>query len=219
MSYLRSFPATLLALLFGGCVIPGHAQSSYHAHKPSPEIPYSAQSPYAAPAPAPRQAPYPDDNWVPSAMYALGENASFHTDFTLDRQMLRGLANGFYGDQDGERIIAGLRSISLHIYHYPERGMYDPAALNAVKRAYDARGWNHLVATKNHIENPDAAHTDLWVSFRNTNVEGMTILVQNPSTLDLIVINGTLNPLDLLHLRGHFGIPRFPADQFEPDRR
>lgn len=151
-------------------------------------------------------------------MYALGANASFHTDFTLDHQMLRGLENGFYGDQDGERIVAGLRSISLHIYHYPEPGMYDPAALNAVKQAYSARGWNHLVATKDRIEDPDAAHTDLWIDFRNTNVEGMTILVQNPSTLDLIVVNGTLSPLDLLHLRGHFGIPSFPGDDFRPDR-
>lgn len=214
MPHLRRLPVTLLALLFCCAVIPDHAQNSYPAQKPSP---YSAQPPYPAQRPYPAQ-PYPDDNWVPNAMAALGANASFHTDFTLDRQMLRGLANGFYGDQDGERIVASLRSISLHIYHYPGPDMYDPAALNAVRRAYDARGWTHLVASKDHIENPEAGRTDLWINFRNTNVEGMTVLVQNPFTLNLIVINGTLSPLDLLHLRGHFGIPRFPGDRFVPEK-
>lgn len=210
MRHLRRLPA-LLPVLFLCC-----AGVKAQTQKPSP---YSAPAPSPGPRSYPSPTPYPDDNWVPNALYALGTNASFHTDFTLDRQMLRGLANGFYGDQDGQRIVAGLRSISLHIYHYPEPDMYDPAALNAVRRAYDARGWTHLVIAQNHIENPEAARTDLWINFRNTNVEGMTVLVQNPSTLDLIVINGTLSPLDLLHLRGHFGIPRFPGDRFVPEKR
>jgi hypothetical protein len=32
-------------------------------------------------------------------------------------------------------------------------------------------------------------------------------------------VNGTLSPLDLLHLRGHFGIPRFSGDGWTPDNR
>ena len=34
--------------------------------------------------------------------------------------------------------------------------------------------------------------------------------------LNLIAFSGNLSPLDLLHLRGHFGIPRFPGDRFSP---
>lgn len=214
-----SFPVVLLALLFFCAGNPTRAQDSSPAQKPNPGTPYRQQAPYPPQNQYREQPPYPSDNWVPDAMAVLGENASFHTDFTLDRQMLRGLANGFYGDEDGERIVARLRSISLHIYHYSGPGMYDPSALEAVRRAYDARGWTHLVAAKDRIQDPEAGRTDLWINFRDANVEGMTVLVQNPSTLNLIVINGTLSPLDLLHLRGHFGIPRFSGDRFIPERR
>jgi hypothetical protein len=43
-------------------------------------------------------------------------------------------------------------------------------------------------------------------------VEGMVLLVANQTNLNLVAINGTLSPLDLLHLRGKFGIPKFSGD-------
>jgi hypothetical protein len=41
------------------------------------------------------------------------------------------------------------------------------------------------------------------------NVRGAVILAQTPRSLTLVTVAGNLNPVDLLHLRGHFGIPRF----------
>jgi hypothetical protein len=32
--------------------------------------------------------------------------------------------------------------------------------------------------------------------------------------LTLVTAAGDLSPLDILHLRGHFGIPRFEGDHF-----
>jgi hypothetical protein len=45
---------------------------------------------------------------------------------------------------------------------------------------------------------------------------GAVVLFQSPTNLNLIAFSGNLSPLDLLHLRGHFGIPRFPGDRFVP---
>lgn len=160
------------------------------------------------------QTPPPDDNWVPDATLALGQNATFHTDFMLGPETLRGLS-AISGDRDDQHIVAGLRSIGVHIYHYSQPGMYDPAALNAVAAQYRQRGWQHLVAQANH-DFVEPERTDLWIRFEGGAVEGMAVLVEKTTNLDLIVVNGTLSPIDLLHLRGHFGIPRFHADKFNP---
>ena len=34
-------------------------------------------------------------------------------------------------------------------------------------------------------------------------------------SLTLVTVAGNLSPVDLLHLRGHFGIPRLDADDFK----
>ncbi len=44
----------------------------------------------------------------------------------------------------------------------------------------------------------------------------MMVLVSSPKDLNLIALNGDISTLDLLHLRGHFGIPRFSGDGFVP---
>jgi Domain of unknown function (DUF4252) len=159
---------------------------------------------------------YPDDSWVPQGMDALGHHASFHTDFTFDRQMLS-LASDFTGDDDTQRIVARLRGISVHLYRYPQPDLYNPAVLNSVRVQYHNRGWKHLVTAQSNAASENPGTTDLWIRFEHSNVEGMVLLVTNPKNVDLIVVNGTLSPLDLLHLRGHFGIPRFPGDRFEND--
>ena len=41
---------------------------------------------------------------------------------------------------------------------------------------------------------------------------GAVVLVESPRSLTLATVAGNLSPVDLLHLRGHFGIPRFEGD-------
>lgn len=171
---------------------------------------------FIAPLSGHSQTAYPDDSWIPQGMDALGRHASFHTDFTFDKQMLD-FANGFVGDEQTQRIVAKLRGISLHVYRYPEPGLYDAQNVNAVRAQYRDRGWKHLVTAQSNAASLHPGKTDLWIRFENGNVEGMVLLLTNPTNLDLIAVNGTLSPLDLLHLRGHFGIPRFSGDGFVPD--
>jgi hypothetical protein len=42
----------------------------------------------------------------------------------------------------------------------------------------------------------------------HANFAGMVVLVANERNVNLIVIDGMISPIDLLHLRGHFGIPK-----------
>jgi hypothetical protein len=184
----------LLALL---CVTPLVAQTQAS----------SAQAPPGGPA----AQSYPDDTWIPQGMEALSRHATFHTDFTFDKSMLD-MANNFVGDDETRQAIAKLRGISVHSYKFSAPGLYSPSDLDTVRAQYHDRGWKHLVTSKSYVATPEQARTDVWVRFDHAQVEGMVLLVANQTNLNLVAINGTLSPLDLLHLRGHFGIPRFSGD-------
>ena len=159
----------------------------------------------------------PPMNWVPQGFEVLGQRAAFHTDFTFDRSMLQ-LAGYFIGDADQEarNAIAKLNSISVHSYHFAAPGLYDPAALDLIRRQYEATGWRHLVAAHATGDPFNAGQTDLWINFAHMDVTGMMVLFAGPKDLNLIAFNGDISTVDLLHLRGHFGIPRFPGDRFVP---
>ena len=179
--------------------------------------PFVAKAQQAGPAPAAASQSYPDDTWIPQGMEALARRATFHTDFTFDKSMLD-MANNFVGDEETRQAIAKLRGISVHSYKFSAPGLYDPAALDAVRAQYRDRGWKHLVTSQSYVATPNQARTDVWVRFEHANVEGMVLLVANQTNLNLVAINGTLSPLDLLHLRGHFGIPRFSGDDLVESR-
>ena len=166
-------------------------------------------------------------------LVALGENATFHTDLTFDESMLHAASESM-PDED-QPIIAKLRSISVHTYRYSEPGLYDPATLAAIRAQFDGEGWNHLVVKQSHPQvaavDPngvpmeagppprDPMRAEVWVKMKHTNVDGIVLLVANEKNVNLIVIDGVISPLDLLHLRGHFGIPRFHGEEYEPERR
>ena len=193
----------------------GGDEGSNQSGQPSGQSTYPQQQTYpqqSAPA-------YPSSgnslSWVPQGMEALGRTAAFHTDFTFDRSMLQ-LASGLWEGPSDPALadaISRLDGISVHSYHYAAPGMYDARLLDAVRRQYTAMGWEHLV-TAHSASNGGA--TDLWISFHHMRATGAVVLFQSPTNLNLIAFSGNLSPLDLLHLRGHFGIPRFPGDRFSP---
>jgi hypothetical protein len=154
-------------------------------------------------------------NWVPQGFEVLGQRAAFHTDFTFDRSMLQ-VASYFIGDADpgARNAIAKLNGISVHSYHFASPGLYDPAALDLIRRQYEAAGWRHLVAAHSKGDPFNAGQTDLWINFAHMDVTGMMVLISGSKDLNLIALDGDISTVDLLHLRGHFGIPRFSGDRF-----
>lgn len=155
--------------------------------------------------------------WVPASVDALGQHATFHTSFTFDRSMLR-FANNFMdsGDQETRSAVDKLDAISVHVYHFSAPGMYDPAILSSVRAEYEATGWKHMVTAHPKGDPFNPAETDLWISFAHMQVTGMAVLLADAKDVEVIGITGNLSPLDLLHLRGHFGIPKFDADSIVP---
>ncbi len=145
-------------------------------------------------------------SWVPPSIEALRQNASSKTDFTLDHSMLVLASKLDSNNEDLRRVIAGVSGLSVHRYHFPDGGMYDPEALNAVKHAYHAAGWKQLM--NNHQRRDGTGVTNLWIRFQNNAISDIAVLVARADEVTLITVSGSISPLDLSHLGGHFGIPK-----------
>jgi hypothetical protein len=167
------------------------------------------------PADSDVQASGVDLDWTPQALAQLGAQASTKSSFVLDRSMLAAAA-GLIPDTEPEtrHAIAKIDGISVRMLRFPEGSMADEALVEALRESYHRRGWKHLITTNSGGAVHDKT-TDVWLTMEGINVRGAVLLVETPHSLTLATLKGDLSPVDLLHLRGHFGIPRFDGDGFK----
>jgi hypothetical protein len=128
-----------------------------------------------------------------------------------------GIAAGLVPDSDApaRQAINKLNGVSVHTMRFGDAGIPDEAAVEAIRAAYHLRGWKHLVTTSDHGSPVHNGTTDVWVVLDGMNVRGAVVLAETPRSLTLVTVAGNLSPVDLMHLRGHFGIPRLDADDFK----
>lgn len=153
--------------------------------------------------------------WIPQGIEALRQSASSKTEFTLDHSMLVFASKLDPDNEDLRRVIAGVSGVSVHSYHFPGSWMYDPQALNFVKEEYHAAGWKQVV--NNHEKDGGPGVTDLWIRLENNAISNVAILVARSNEVDFIVVSGSISPLDLSHLGGHFGIPKIEGGVVVPN--
>jgi hypothetical protein len=177
----------------------------------------------AAPPPTPYRGPNLSPvplEWTPPALSQLQAQASVKSDFVLDRTMLNAAASMMPdSDYDVKQTINKLDGVSVHLMRFSEEGLVDPAEVAAVREAYHLRGWKHLVTTTDQGGPVHNGKADVWLVMDGVNVRGAVVLAQTPKSLTLVTVAGNLSPVDLLHLRGHFGIPRFDADRIPNESR
>jgi hypothetical protein len=203
--WTRWLQVPVICAMLAGSITP--AQRSADPSAPS--------APGVAPAPPP---PAVGDElgsaileWVPPALAELSTEALAKESFTLDRTMLAAAA-GLVPDSDADvrQAVAKLDGVSVHTLRFAQSGSADPARLTAIREAYHLRGWKHVVSSGGSAHDNK---TDVWVVMDGTNLRGAVVLVDTPKSLTLATVAGNLSPVDLLHLRGHFGIPRFDSDE------
>jgi hypothetical protein len=152
-------------------------------------------------------------DWTPPALGSLAEQAAVKNSFTLDRNMLH-VAAGVVADNDEptKRAIGHLDGLSVHMLKFGDMGVPDESAVNSIRDAYHLRGWKHVVTSTSHGGPVHNGNTDVWVVMDGVNVRGAVILAETPKSITLVTVAGDLSPVDLLHLRGHFGIPKFEGN-------
>jgi hypothetical protein len=142
------------------------------------------------------------------AVQNLTSEQANRTAFTFDHNMLQSAA-GFLDDGEGPPM--QLNSITIENYHYREPAFYLPERMHDMVWAFDKGGWKHLVdqhAPPRDATAPRRALTDLWLHFSGADIDNVVVLVRGVKQMSVIEVSGQLRPLDLVHLSGHFGIPR-----------
>lgn len=187
-------------------------------HPASPDVPPPpAAPPYAAqPAPPPPNAtasPADTQQWLPQGIAALGQYAATRTEFNIDHTMLALASRLDRDNQDLRRVIAGVSGVAVHSFHFPGGVSIDPMTMSSISQEYRAAGFQHLVS-KHRSEN--GLTTDLWLRMEGPAIHDIAVLWEGNRDLNFVSVSGSITPLDLLHLSGHFGIPRMDGGAVTP---
>ena len=194
----------------GVAIAPLAAQTPGPSHLP----PDSYSSPGYAPPP-PANGPVILE-WTPAALAQLSAEAAMKESFTLDRNMLN-VAAGVMGDTDAptRQAINKIDGVSVHLLRFGAAGVPDEAAVGAIREAYHLRGWKHVVTSVTAGGPIHNGTTDVWMVMDGINMRGAVVLAETPKSVTLVTVAGNLSPVDLLHLRGHFGIPQFDGENWK----
>jgi hypothetical protein len=145
---------------------------------------------------------------VADDLATLTSEHATHTSITFDRDMLQS-ASSFLNEGAGP---AGqLNSITVENFHYHAPAFYVPEKMHELIDAFHDAGWKHLVdqnAPPKLSASPQKPLTDLWLHFNGLEIDDVTVIVRGPRQMSVIEVSGVLRPLDLVHLSGHFGIPK-----------
>jgi hypothetical protein len=149
---------------------------------------------------------------VRDRLSGLADQPATHTGVVFDRTEMQ-LAQGLLqqGGMDSDRAAAALTSISFDIYKYRQPAFYTPETMASIVDSFHRAGWKHLVngnQTPGNEAQPRTSITDVWLHFSGADIDHVTVLVRASKDMNLIEVAGDLRPLDLIHLSGHFGIPK-----------
>jgi hypothetical protein len=195
-------PALVIAALAGAAAF---AQSA--APQPTPNSPPPAATAVQGPV---------DLDYVPPGLHQLSAQAAVKNSFTFDHNMLVA-ASSLLSDNDADvkQTVAKLDGLSVHILRFGQSGVPDEAAVDSIRQTYHLRGWKHLVSTTGNGGPIHDNVTDVWIVLDGATVRGGVVLAETPKSLTLVTVAGNISPIDILHLRGKFGIPNFNAGDFK----
>jgi hypothetical protein len=153
--------------------------------------------------------------WVPQGVQSLQQIAASKSDFTFDHSMLA-LASKLQPDnEDLRRVIAGVSGVSVHRYRFSGDRQYDDAALRSVSEEYHAAGWKRVL--DKHEKDSSGGMTSVWVRLENNAISNVAVLLAKANEVDFAEISGSISPVDISHLGGHFGIPKIEGGVVVPN--
>jgi len=155
--------------------------------------------------------------WVPQEIDALEQSATSKSGFSFDHSMLVLASKLDPDNEDLRRVIAGVSGLSVRTYHFRQPSTYDVTALNALNAEYRSAGWKRVVDEGRKSEGTGL--TSVWVRMENNAIANVALLLAKPSEVNFVAVSGSISPVDLLHLCGHFGIPKIEGGVTVPNTR
>jgi hypothetical protein len=109
------------------------------------------------------------------------------------------------GNEDLQRVIAGVNEVTVHTFRFRGIVSCSPAAMDSISQQYREAGWQHLISKS---KSSGGTTTDLWIHLDHGVVRDIAVLFVGANQLNFISVSGSIMPIDLLHLSGRFGIPK-----------
>jgi hypothetical protein len=110
-------------------------------------------------------------------------------------------------------VIAGVNGVSVHSFGFAGGVALDPGLMASISQQYQEAGWLHLVKKR---KNDGGETTDVWVRLDQASIRDVAVLLVKARQVDFVSASGSVTPLDLLHLSGHFGIPKMDGGMAVP---
>jgi hypothetical protein len=146
---------------------------------------------------------------IAQSLSTLADQPATHTGIVFDRSTMQMMLQ--QAGLGADRVAAALNSISFDTYRYKEPAFYTPETMAAILQDFHRAGWKHLVNGNQapaNMAQPRTSITDVWLHFTGADIDQVTVLVRSTREMSLVQVAGDLRPLDLVHLSGHFGIPK-----------
>ncbi len=209
---MRNRPFLRCAVVLAASLAVGTAVSSF-GQAPGPKVGPAYPPDQPQPVPSASQPISAILDWTPPAMADLSTQASSKTSFAFDRSMLEAMAAIEGGmDQETRQAWAKLDGVSVRLLRFGPGGIPSEQAVGAVREAYHVRGLKHLVTSVGSGGPIHSRTADVWLVLDGINVKGAVILGETAKSVTLVTVKGDISPADMLHLRGHFGIPKFDSN-------
>lgn len=144
---------------------------------------------------------------APESWDKLAARADEVVKVDLDKKMLQ-LASRFMDSEDdaeGKRLVQKLNAIYVRSLEFKQAGAFTDADVEPVRAQLQGPEWSRIVQVDSKT---DKEKVDVYVKSLNNQTQGMVILSQEPTELTLVTLDGPIDPEDLDHLSGNFGIPK-----------
>ena len=154
---------------------------------------------------------------VQLSLDSLAAKAKDAVDISLPLPMLQ-MATGFLSkdksmDPQIQKLIAGLKNITVKKYNFAEEGQYRPEDLQPVRDQLRAAGWGVMIGKHEKGEN-----TDIWAKSEGGLMTGIAVVKADPKQVTVVYIEGAIDLVGLAGLAGQFGIPALglPGQKSQP---
>ena len=148
------------------------------------------------------------DITMPVNLEKLAAHASNTVDIALDASMLQ-LASRFLSKDDPDQvrvkqIVSKLKGVYVRTFEFDKDGQYSKGDVEAIRLQLKAPNWTRIVGVKSS----KGENSEIYVKKNGDQIAGLVVINAEPKELNIVHIDGAIDPQELSELGGHMGIPK-----------
>lgn len=109
-----------------------------------------------------------------------------------------------HGDEEADKVLAGLQSVRVHSYQFATDFAYSKADIDGVRAQLAGPGWSQLVHTEDKNTNENV---DVYVALSDHVVKGLAVIASKPREFTIVNIVGTIDLKEVAKLQRHLRLP------------